>query len=529
MPGPGRPRVANQEEDYGLQSQRDRNLFSRYLEGREDSADLALRARGRDYAYADLASHSARYANALTTLGVKPGERVCVYADKSPENVFLHLACLRAGLVYQPLNPALRPAELDYYLAHGAPALVVCSVENESWVRAAAGRLGTRQVATLNRDGNGALAAAAAAASGEFATRLCAGAEPACLLYSSGTTGKPKGIALSHDNVSANLSALTESWGFAAADRLIHALPLFHVHGLFVALGCVFAAGASLHLLERFDAESVIGLLPLATVLMGVPTFYSRLLAHPRLSREACASMRLFVSGSAPLSETLFERFRARTGHAILERYGMSETGMNVSNPLHGRRKAGAVGMPLLGVSVKIAGPDGKEAPTNAVGELQVRGPNVFAGYWRPAPEPGLEPGPAADGDFTEDGYFRTGDLARRDEDGYIVIAGRRKDLIISGGENIYPKEIEQRLERIDGVAEAAVIGAADADLGERVVAILETERHCSLDEAGVLALLKTQLAGYKLPKQIHFTDALPRNTMGKVQKNALRETFGKP
>lgn len=526
MPGPGRPRVAKQEEDDGLQSRRDRNLYSRYLEGREGNADLALRARGRDYAYADLASHSARYANALTTLGVKPGERVCVYADKSPENVFLHLACLRAGLVYQPLNPALRPAELDYYLAHAAPALVVCSEENAPWVSAAAGRFGTRQVATLNRDGGGALAAAAAAASGEFATRPCAGSEPACLLHSSGTTGKPKGIALSHDNVSANLRALTESWGFTAADRLLHALPLFHVHGLFVALGCVFAAGASLHLLDRFDAESVIELLPWATVLMGVPTFYGRLLAHPRLSQEACASMRLFISGSAPLSETLFERFQARTGHAILERYGMSETGMNVSNPLHGRRKAGTVGMPLPGVSVKIAGSDGKEAPTNAVGELQVKGPNVFAGYWRPASAPASA---TADGDFTEDGYFRTGDLARRDEDGYIVIAGRLKDLIISGGENIYPKEIEQRLESIDGVAEAAVIGAADADLGERVVAILETERHCSLDEAGVLALLKTQLAGYKLPKQIHFIDALPRNTLGKVRKNALRETFGKP
>ena len=508
-----------------MQSRRDRNLFSCYLEGREDSADLALRARGRDYAYADLASHSARYANALTTLGVKPGERVCVYADKSPENVFLHLACLRAGLVYQPLNPALRPAELDCYLAHGAPALVVCSVENEPWFKMAAGRFGTRQVATLNQDGSGDLAAAAAASSSEFATRPCTGSEPACLLHSSGTTGKPKGIALSHDNISANLNALTEIWGFTAADRLIHALPLFHVHGLFVALGCVFAAGASLHLLERFDAERVIESLPLATVLMGVPTFYARLLAHPRLSRDACASMRLFISGSAPLSETLFERFRARTGHAILERYGMSETGMNVSNPLHGRRKAGAVGMPLPGVSMKIASPDGQEAPTNAVGELWVKGPNVFAGYWRPAS--GLGPGPA-DEDFTEDGYFRTGDLARRDEDGYIVIAGRRKDLIISGGENIYPKEIEQRLESIDGVAEAAVIGAADADLGERVVAVLETERHCSLDEAGVLALLKTQLAGYKLPKQIHFTDALPRNAMGKVRKNALREAFGK-
>ena len=512
-----------------MQSRRDRNLYSRYLEGRESSADLALRARGKDYAYADLARHSARYANALTTLGVKPGERVCVYADKSPENVFLHLACLRAGLVYQPLNPALSPAELDYYLAHAAPALVACSVENAPWVRTAAGRFGTREVATLNQDGSGDLAAAAAAASGEFATRPCAGSEPACLLHSSGTTGKPKGIALSHDNVSANLRALTESWGFTAADRLIHALPLFHVHGLFVALGCVFAAGASLHLLERFDAEAVIGLLPWATVLMGVPTFYGRLLAHPRLSQEACASMRLFISGSAPLSEILFERFRARTGHAILERYGMSETGMNVSNPLHGRRKAGTVGKPLPGVSVKIAGPDGKEAPTNAVGELQVKGDNVFAGYWRPAAAVPAAPASAtADGDFTEDGYFRTGDLARRDADGYIVIAGRLKDLIISGGENIYPKEIEQRLESIDGVAEAAVIGAADADLGERVVAILETERHCSLDEAGVLALLKTQLAGYKLPKQIHFIDALPRNTMGKVRKNALRETFGK-
>ena len=495
------------------------NLFSCYLQGKEDSHDsVAVYAGGGDYSYADLTNHSARYANALMDLGVTPGDRLCAYIEKSIDNVFLYLACLRAGLVYQPLNPAFLPAEVSYYLADAKPAMVVCSTAHEDWVRIAAKRVGSKRVLTLDADGTGTLAAAAGGSDSEFSTRRCDGAELACLLYSSGTTGKPKGIKLSHDNLAANVRTLVDLWGFTADDAVIHTLPLFHVHGLFVALGCTLTAGASLHLLEKFDTGKIIDLLPEATVLMGVPTFYTRLLQCPGLTEAACRSMRLFICGSAPLHETTFNQFRQQTGHAILERYGTSETGMNASNPLNGERKAGAVGKPLPDVLFKIVGDDGREVADGAIGEILVKGPNVFSGYWnldsvnRTA--------------FTSDGYFRTGDLAKRDADGYIRIVGRAKDMIISGGENIYPKEIEQCLDRIRGVRESAVIGIDDTDLGERVVAVLVTETDCRLDEAGIIAILKSQLAGFKVPKQICFVDELPRNTMGKVQKNKLRETL---
>ena len=496
-----------------------RNLFSCYLQGKENNHDqVAVCAGNRMYSYAELANAAARYANTLMGLGVRPGDRVCAYIDKSIENIFLYLACIRAGIVYQPLNPAFKPAELDYFLADASPAMVICSTVNEGRVSVAALRAGVEQVLTLDQDGSGTLAAAASAAASDVSTRHCAGAELACLLYSSGTTGKPKGIRLSHNNLAANVRTLVDLWGFSSEDVLIHALPLFHVHGLFVALGCVLVSGACLHLLEKFDTGKIISLLPEATVLMGVPTFYTRLLHCPDLTRESCGSMRLFISGSAPLHETTFNQFRQRTGHVILERYGTSETGMSASNPLNEERKAGAVGKSLPGVLINIADDDGNEVAQGSIGEILVKGPNVFSGYWnldsvnRTA--------------FTEDGYFRTGDLAKRDADGYIRIVGRAKDMIISGGENIYPKEIEQCLDRIEGVREAAVIGLDDADLGERIVAVLVTDPDCRLDEAGIIAGLKTQLAGFKVPKQICFVDALPRNTMGKVQKNRLRETW---
>ncbi len=496
-----------------------RNLFSCYLQGKEERHDkVAVYAGNRDYSYAELADQSARYANALVDLGVTPGDRLCAYIDKSIDNVFLYLASLRAGLVYQPLNPVFQPAEVDYYLADARPALVVCSTTNENRVRAAAERADVKRVLTLDRDGSGTLAARANSAPTDFSTCWCDGAELACLLYSSGTTGKPKGIKLSHDNLVANVSTLVDLWGFTPCDVLIHALPLFHVHGLFVALGCVLTAGASLRLLEKFDAGEIIGLLPETTVLMGVPTFYTRLLKSPGLTRDVCSSMRLFICGSAPLHENTFNQFRQQTGHAILERYGTSETGMSTSNPLDGERKAGAVGKPLPDVLVKIEGDDGNEVADDGVGEILVKGPNVFSGYWQ------LDD--VNRNAFTEEGYFRTGDLGERDADGYIRIVGRAKDMIISGGENIYPKEIEQCLDRIEGVSESAVVGVDDADLGERVVAVLVTASDCRLDKADIVAELKTQLAGFKLPRQIFFVDELPRNTMGKVQKNKLRETL---
>ena len=497
-----------------------RNLYSCYLQDREHNhGKVAVHAGGRDYSYADLAEASARYANALTDLGAGPGDRVSAYIDKSIGNLFLYLACLRAGIVYQPLNPAFQPAEVDYYLADASPAVVVCSGRNGDWVRTAATRARVQRVLTLDRDGTGTLAAAAGEAKSEFATRMCDGPELACLLYSSGTTGKPKGIKLSHDNLAANVRTLVDIWGFTPGDELLHALPLFHVHGLFVALGCVLAAGASLRLLDRFDAGEITGLLPQATVLMGVPTFYTRLLQSPRLDRQTCASMRLFICGSAPLQENTFERFRQRTGHAILERYGTSETGMSVSNPLHGERRAGAVGMPLPDVLVKIVDDQDNEVVPGSVGELLVKGPNVFSGYWN------LDR--VNKSAFTEDGYYRTGDLAEQSADGYIRIVGRAKDMIISGGENIYPKEIEQCLDRMEGISESAVVGIEDADLGEKVIAVVVAEPDAALDEAGVIAALKTQLAGFKVPKQVFFTGELPRNTMGKVQKNKLREAAG--
>ena len=498
---------------------KNRNLFSCYLQGKENNCDkVAVYAGDGIYSYADLANGSARYANTLTALGVRPGDRVCAYIDKSIDNIFLYLACLRAGIVYQPLNPAFKPAEVDYYLADAGPAMVVCATVSEDWVRAAAKYAGIDHVLTLDRDGTGTLAAAAGKVGSEFTNRNCDGSELACLLYSSGTTGKPKGIKLSHDNLAANVRTLVDLWGFKADDVLIHALPLFHVHGLFVALGCVLTAGASLHLLEKFDADEITCLLPEATVLMGVPTFYTRLLQSPGLSREACSAMRLFISGSAPLHENTFNQFKQTTGHTILERYGTSETGMSTSNPLHGERRAGMVGMPLPDVMVKIVDDDGTEVADAGIGELLVKGPNVFSGYWnlddvnRTA--------------FTEDGYYRTGDLGERDPDGYIRIVGRARDMIISGGENVYPKEIELCLDRIEGINESAVIGLEDTDLGERVVAILVTDPDCRLDEAGIIAGLKAQLAGFKVPGQICFVEELPRNTMGKVQKNKLRETW---
>ena len=498
-----------------------RNLFSCCLQSKQNNDDkVAVYAGDNTYSYADLANGSACYANTLMDLGVRPGDRVCVYIDKSIDNVFLYLACLRAGLVYQPLNPAFQPAEVDYYLADTNPAMVVCSTVNEDWVRTAAKRADIERVLTLDRDGTGTLPAAANTASTDFATVQCEESELACLLYSSGTTGKPKGIKLSHENLGSNVRTLVDLWGFTPGDVLIHALPLFHMHGLFIALGCSLTAGASLHLLEKFDTEKIIELMPESTVLMGVPTFYTRLLQCTGLTGAACSSMRLFISGSAPLHETTFDQFKQRTGHAILERYGTSETGMSTSNPLDAERKAGAVGKPLPGVLIKIVDDDGIDVVTDGVGEILVKGPNVFSGYWN------LDAANRAA--FTDAGYFRTGDLARWDADGYIRIVGRATDMIISGGENIYPKEIEQCLDRIEGVSESAVVGIDDADLGERVVAVLVTDPDCRPDETKIIAGLKTQLAGFKVPKQIYFVDELPRNTMGKVQKNKIKQALNK-
>ena len=382
-----------------------------------------------------------------------------------------------------------------------------------------AGPAGVEHVLTLESDRAGSLATGAANCSTDFETVRRGPDDLAALLYSSGTTGRPKGIMLSHRNLADNGKTLVDIWGFGSADRLLHALPVFHVHGLFVAISCVLLSGASMRWLEKFDAPQVMGLLPECTVMMGVPTFYTRLLTEDRFAADLCTNMRLFISGSAPLLKETFDEFRSRTGHAIVERYGMTETNMNTSNPLHGERRAGTVGPPLPGVEVRVVNDLGVSLPAGETGDLQVRGSNVFQGYWR-MPEKTRE-------DFTEDGFFNTGDKATISADGYVAIVGRAKDLIICGGLNVYPKEVEQLLDDLEGVVESAVIGVPHEDFGEAVVAVIVPTADIKLNEQAIIDFCKGEIANFKVPKQVFFVDELPRNAMGKVQKNLLRERYG--
>jgi malonyl-CoA/methylmalonyl-CoA synthetase len=394
---------------------------------------------------------------------------------------------------------------------------VVCRPQDLDLVGDLARDCGVRQVVTLGDSADGSLVSCVEAGD-DFETVDSDEQDVAAILYTSGTTGKPKGAVLSHGNLGSNAVTLHEAWGFCASDVLLHALPLFHTHGLFVACHCSLLNATPMLLLPRFDAETVMQLLPRATVFMGVPTFYTRLLANPGFGREQCAHMRLFVSGSAPLLQQTHREFLERTGHAILERYGMTECGMSTSNPLDGERKPGTVGLPLPGVSLRVVNESGAPVATGEIGQIEFKGPNVFQGYWR-MPEKTAE-------EFTDDGYFRSGDLGKLDEDGYVSIVGRDKDLIISGGYNVYPKEVEVCIDELDGVDESAVIGVPDADFGERVTAVVVPA--CDgLGEEAIIAALRPLLAAYKIPKQVIFVDALPRNAMGKVQKKILRDRFG--
>ena len=477
-------------------------------------------AEGRIYTYADVTAIAGRYASLLADLGAGPGERVAVQVDKSPEAIFLYLACLRAGAIYLPLNTAYTPAEIAYFLGDAEPRVLVCRPEARDSLTEAAKHAGVAHVLTLDADGGGTFAEAAA---GENPDAGCAERAPtdvAAILYTSGTTGQPKGAMLTHRNLASNAQALHRIWGFRGDDVLLHALPIYHTHGLFVATNCVLLNGTSMLFLRKFDGDEVIRLLPRATVMMGVPTFYTRLLAHPGLDRAVCAHMRLFISGSAPLLEETFLAFEQRTGHRILERYGMTETGMNASNPLDGERRPGTVGLPLPDVEARVADDTGRVLPQGEIGVLEVRGPNVFAGYWR-------QPEKTA-GEFRADGFFITSDVAMIDERGYVHIVGRAKDLIISGGLNIYPKEVEQRIDRIDGVAESAVIGLDHPDFGEAVAAVIvRAPGGHGLTAEAIVGHLKGEMASFKIPKRVFFVDELPRNTMGKVQKSLLRERFG--
>jgi malonyl-CoA/methylmalonyl-CoA synthetase len=469
--------------------------------------------------YAGLIARSGQAANALVSLGVEPGDRVAAQIDKSPDAIVLLLACLRAGAALLPLNTAYTIAELDYFLGDAEPALTLCRLELVDSIRGLARKHALRAVESLGGARDGTFAARIAASSAEFATVPRAKDDLAAILYTSGTTGRSKGAMLTHDNLASNAAALVEAWRFTASDRLIHALPVFHTHGLFVAVNVALLAGATMIFQSRFDPDAVIAALPRATSLMGVPTFYTRLLDHPGLTHEACATMRLFVSGSAPLLAETHSEWRERTGHAILERYGMTETNMITSNPYDGERRAGTVGFALPGVNVRIAESEsGAPVRDGDIGVIEVKGPNVFRGYWR-MPEKTAQ-------EFRPDGFFITGDLGRTDEDGYIHIVGRAKDLVISGGFNVYPKEVEAEIDAIEGVLESAVIGVPHPDFGEGVTAVVVPRPGARLDEAAILAALAGRLAKFKAPKRVFVVASLPRNAMGKVQKAALREAY---
>ncbi len=471
---------------------------------------------GRRYSYAELEQTSARYAQVLQRHGIGPGERVIVQVEKSPENVFLYLACLRAGAILVPLNTAYKASEIAYFLADAEPKVAVAAPASTL-----AAVSGGPETLTLDAEGGGTLVEQAAACDADQQVAEAADDDIAALLYTSGTTGRPKGAMMSHRNLATNALTLHRMWGFRPGDVLLHALPIFHTHGLFVAINCVLANGTGMLFLPRFDADEVIRLLPRATVMMGVPTFYVRLLAAAGFDAALCRNMRLFISGSAPLLKETFEAFEARTGQAILERYGMTETGMNTTNPLDGERLAGSVGPPLDDVEVRVCDAEGKLLPSGEIGGLEVRGPNVFSGYWR-QPDKTRE-------EFRDDGFFRTGDLSVIDEQGYVAIVGRSKDMIISGGFNVYPKEVEALIDRIEGVAETAVVGVPHPDFGEGVLAVVTRApgKGETPSAESIIETLKQDLAGYKVPKAVLFVDALPRNVMGKVEKNRLREQYG--
>ncbi len=474
---------------------------------------------GRRWSYGDLFDGSARLAATLAALGVVPGDRVAVQVEKSPEALLLYVACLRAGAVFLPLNVAYTPTELDYFVGDAEPRLLVASPAAAAALRPVADRHGAR-LETLDAKGGGSLMALVAEHGVPSFDNIDRGPDDlAAILYTSGTTGRSKGAMLTHDNLLSNALTLKDFWRFTPADRLIHALPIFHTHGLFVATNTILASGASMLFLPRFDAGEVLSLMDRATAMMGVPTFYVRLAQHPGLTREATAGMRLFVSGSAPLLAETHRAFEEKSGHKILERYGMTETNMITSNPYDGDRVAGAVGLPLPGIEVRVTDPETKAiVGAGEVGMIEVRGPNVFKGYWR-MPE-------KTQAEFREDGFFVTGDLGKIDARGYVTIVGRDKDLVISGGYNVYPKEVEAEIDELEGVVESAVIGVVHADFGEAVTAVVVRAEGASVSERDVLAALDGRLARFKQPKRVLFVDELPRNTMGKVQKAALRQRY---
>jgi malonyl-CoA/methylmalonyl-CoA synthetase len=494
------------------------HLFASIVERIEDGARPFIETpAGRRITYDEVVAESGRLANALRSLGVGTGDRVAVQVEKSPEAILLFLACVRAGAAYLPLNTAYTRAELDYFFGDAEPALAVCDPRRAAEIRAVAAARGVKAVETLGGDGQGSLPDLARPLAADLREADRGPDDLAAILYTSGTTGRSKGAMLTHENLASNARTLVDLWRFTREDVLLHALPIFHTHGLFTAAATTLFAGGSLFFLSRFDPDEVMAALPRATSMMGVPTYYVRLLQHPGLTREATRHVRLFTSGSAPLLPETHRAWQERTGHAILERYGMTETNMNTSNPYDGDRVPGTVGFPLPGVELRIVHPEtGSPIAVDEVGMIEVRGPNVFKGYWRNPEKTRAE--------FREDGHFVTGDLGKIDGRGYVHIVGRGKDLIISGGYNVYPREVEAEIEALPGVHESAVVGLPHPDFGEGVTAFVVPSGERALTEEDVMRALEGRLARFKHPKRVLLVSELPRNAMGKVQKNVLRE-----
>ena len=494
------------------------NLYLRYREGfpKDLSTPCIELKDGSIITYKDLEDQSSQYANGFSNLGLKPGDRISVQVNKSPEVLYIYLACLRSNLIFHPLNTAYKDHELSFLLEDADPALFICEKEVYEKIDSLNLKHPPSHIFNIQIQHKDSIQAIKLAGIHEVVD--CSEEDTAALLYSSGTTGRPKGIMLTHGNIGSNAMSLKEAWEFTANDCLLHALPIYHVHGLFVALGCVFLSGSKMLWLDNFEVNEVLNQLPKCTVMMGVPTYYTRLINNKGLTSKVTQNLRIFISGSAPLLEETFMDFNSITGHKILERYGMTETNIISSNPISGKRKSGTVGLPLEGQQVRIINNDSEPVGADEIGNIQVKGPNVFKGYWKLA-EKSKE-------DFSFDNYFNTGDQGYFDEDGYLIIVGRNKDMIITGGLNVYPKEIESFIDKIEGVYESAVIGLEDADFGERVVAVIVKVENSKVTEENIISDMKLKMAGYKVPKQIFFTNQLPRNAMGKVQKNFLRDKY---
>lgn len=469
------------------------------------------------FTYQDIDERCAQYANLFQGLNIKSGDRIVAQVEKSYDALMIYFACLRAGIIYLPLNTAYQTAELEYFFADAQPKLVITSPDKQPQTKALLVKMSSpARIETLSQEGTGSIIEKAKFFPTTYTNAESKPDDVAIILYTSGTTGKPKGVMLTHENLSTNGFALSKHWNFNHHDVLLHALPIYHVHGLLFSIHCMMLSGATMIFLNKFTVDSTLENLPKSTVMMGVPTYYTRLLNDKRFNASVCQNMRLFISGSAPMLANTFAEFASRTQQHILERYGMTETGVITSNPLDGTRKPGCVGQALSGTELRIADDQNNPLPNESVGNIQVRGKSIFKGYWRQPEKTARE--------MTEGGFFNTGDQGLIDEEGYLTIVGRAKDMIISGGLNVYPKEVERHLDQIDGVVESAVVGVPDADFGEIVTAMVVRDPAIEISEQAIITMIKTQIAGFKAPKRICFVDALPRNAMGKVQKSVIRE-----